>query len=41
MLCNDQDLNKMLGLNAYNRALRLFSIEVFNEAILKLYGDEI
>jgi rhamnosyl/mannosyltransferase len=40
-LCEDQELNEILGLNASNRANRLFSIVVFNELILRLYRDEI
>lgn len=40
-ICEDNELNEMLGANAYNRALRLFSIDNFNNLILRLYKDEI
>ena len=40
-ICEDKDLSLTLGENAYNRALRLFSIENFNDLLLRLYKDEI
>jgi rhamnosyl/mannosyltransferase len=40
-ICEDNELSEMLGSNAYNRALRLFSIDNFNNLLLMLYKDEI
>lgn len=40
-ICEDEHLSDKLSLNAYNRAIRLFSIESFNDLILRLYKDEI
>lgn len=40
-ICEDEGLYETLSINSYNRAIRLFSSENFNEVLLRLYKDEI
>ena len=40
-ICEDEVLYDMLSINSYNRAIRLFSKDNFNEVLLRLYKDGI